>query len=48
MRPSPDTECPGVGMVQRRLLDVVEVASSGDCPLGDALILGVEGDALKA
>jgi len=39
VRPSPETECPGVCTVQRRLLDVVNVASSrsrreGGCPPG--------------
>jgi len=47
VRPCPDRESPGVLSVQRRLLDVVKVASSGDGPLGNVLVPGVKWDALQ-
>lgn len=45
--PHPKTGRPSVLAFQRWLLNVVEVLGSCNSPLGNALILGLQGDALQ-
>lgn len=48
VRLGPETEGPSVLFVQRRLLDVVQVAGASDGSLGDAFVPRVQWDALQA